>query len=377
MNGEPPQSYQSQPNNVKKRTMSETDEDDMTLDDTDSEPPQEAAVDAAFDEAAGETAEAVEAEDGGNEADTAVEAAFAEAFDEADVPAEADDTPEATDTIEAESAVGETDEAGIGGDAPSATEARMTSALSRALGGDVPADGGGDAAGLRDRLNHRLAAFELRRQQNLEAVAAAAHAATGETGTGAAGGDIDDDWMVRFVLHAQDVTNEDMQQAWGYVLAREAADPGTFGLPALDCLSAMTADDVALLMRLGRIAFPTGLLLKLTGRDAFEAFGVDAADLERLRGLGLVQESEDLGITFHAPTRGLTLDYRGADLVVRNPETEFFTFPAYKLSAVGRELLGALADEPTDVEYLKALAADLETRGFAYRLRTSAGEDIP
>jgi len=160
-----------------------------------------------------------------------------------------------------------------------------------------------------------------------------------------------------------------MQEVWGQVLAREAHDPGIFSTQALDGLFKMTADDFETWKRAGRLAFPTGYLLKLGTRLDFEEFGLGGKDIVRLQALDLVQEPEDLNVTFYAPTKGLTFDFNGADLTVRHPERTLFTIPAFKLTAIGNELLAPLALAPTDLDYLRALGDELRKQGFDYRLR--------
>jgi hypothetical protein len=251
---------------------------------------------------------------------------------------------------------------------------RVVEVLAHALGGDYRVEvlSQSDPGGIRERLNHRLATMELRRQKNLESIALHAMEAADELEDDDTAESVDDDWMIRFVGYAQDVENEDLRRVWSRVLARETASPGAVGLPAVDCLGAMTPDDTDLCRRMARIAFPTGLLLKIPGTDGFADFGVDRDDLDRLRGLRLLSEGDDLSVTFEAPTGGLTLDYRDADLVIRHPENESFTLPVFTLTRPGRDLLACIGEEPADRGYLAALAEGLRELGYDHRLKDAA-----
>jgi len=254
----------------------------------------------------------------------------------------------------------------------SAATERISKSMGRLLGGDyagVSGNGESDEKARRDRLNRRLVALEMRRQHNIEAVAAAAYEAAGygpESGELPA---IDEDWMARFIDHVQDIGNPLMQEVWGQVLARESGEPGTFSIQALDGLFKLTADDLETWKRAGRLAFPTGYLLKLGTRLEFDDFGLTTKHIVRLQALDLIQEPEDLSVTFYAPTKGLTFDYNGADLIIRHPESTLFTLPAFKLTAIGNELLGPLTEAATDMDYLQALGEELRKQGFDYRLR--------
>ncbi|MDD9875917.1 MAG: DUF2806 domain-containing protein [Magnetovibrio sp.] len=258
---------------------------------------------------------------------------------------------------------------------PSETARRIAESMGRLLGGDYAPLGGdeGDEGGMRDRLNHRLVALEMRRQRNIEAVAAAAFEAAGYRPEGDDAAVIDEDWMVRLIDHVQDIGNPLMQEIWGQVLAREAREPGTFSVQALDGLAKMTADDLDTWKRAGRLIFPTGYLLKIGTRLEFDDFGLTDRDVVRLQALGLLQEPEDLSVTFYAPTKGLTFDFEGADLVVRHPESTLFTFPAFKLTAIGNELYGPLARGAVDTDYLRTLGDEYRRQGYDFRVRMPDG----
>jgi hypothetical protein len=255
---------------------------------------------------------------------------------------------------------------------PGSSEAaqRIADSMGRLLGGDYqPGDEAGDEHAQRDRLNHRLVALEMRRQRNIETVAAAAFEAAGFHPEGEAANTIDEDWMARFIDHVQDIGNPLMQEVWGQILAREAREPGAFSVQALDGLATMGADDLETWKRAGRLIFPTGYLLKIGTRAEFDEFGITARDIVRLQALGLLQESEDLSVTFYAPTKGLNFDFVDADLIVRHPDSTLFTFAAFKLTAIGNELLAPLALAPTDLDYLGALGEGFRSQGYDSRLR--------
>ncbi len=260
---------------------------------------------------------------------------------------------------------------------PSDSLAKITSALGTLLGGNYApaAVVDDDAAAHRDRLNHRLVSFEMRRQRNIESVAAAAFDFAefrgGEGEGGGEGGEapIDEDWLARFVNHVADIGNPLMQEIWGQVLAVEAATPGSFGLGTLDTLAVMSADDTEIWAKAKRLAFLGGFLLKLGARQDFEPFGVGAADLAQLRAIGLLAETDDLSITYMAPTKGLTLEFLGANLIVRHPDSTLFTFPGFRITQAGADLLGNLPSADVDQKYLSALGDSFKERGFDYRIR--------
>lgn len=249
---------------------------------------------------------------------------------------------------------------------------RIAESMSRLLGADYGADSvalDADTRSQRDRLNHRLASLELRRQANIEAIIALAFSIAGDDTVSMPAPDVDDDWLARYVGHAQDVGSPIMQSVWSQVLTHETQNPGSVSLRTLDALGGITAEDWGAWRRASRLCFPTGYLLKLGNRPDFDEFDVGPTEIARLQTLGLVQETDDLSITFYAPTRGLTFDFSGANLIVRHPENTLFTLPAYRITGAAMEMFSHLGNDTVDRDYLQALGESLRAEGYDFRIR--------
>jgi len=258
----------------------------------------------------------------------------------------------------------------------SQTVNKITERLSLFLGGSYSADTltrDNSKKPLHERLYARIAAVESRRQRNIEAIAQAAYESADEVASDPDKGQANEDWLARFIDLAQDVASAEMQQVWGHVLACEIAAPGSASVQMLDALTAMVAADLDLLEKVGRIRFPTGYLLKISGRNEFEEFGISEQQIAHLQSLGLVQDANDLSVTFYAPTKGITFDFKGADLIARHPTSQLFVLPAFRLTGIGNEIMPLVADLPVDMDYLKALGQDFKSRGYDYRIRDATG----
>jgi len=258
-------------------------------------------------------------------------------------------------------------------DTPEATaKDQIANSLSRFLGatyGPGQLSEATDREAFHDRFNHRMVHLGLRRQHNIEAVFEAAFEAADQLGNG----DVDGDWLARFLSYAEQVGNENMQQVWGFILACEYEKPGSVRPSSLECLSNMTASDMELWERIGRMIFSEGYVFKVGGRNQFERFAVSRDDIINLQTIGLLQESHDLSVTFSAETKGLTFAYQGADIILRHPDLTLFTLPAFKLSAAGLQLFKLLIASPVDEDYLRALGTELGPNGYDYRIRLADG----
>ena len=98
--------------------------------------------------------------------------------------------------------------------------------------------GAAELEGLSAQIAARVNYQEVKRQRNLGRIVEAAQKALPEKVSGTA---VDPDWTSRFFSAAQEISNEEMQQLWGRLLAGEIAAPGSFSLRALDCLRNMTS----------------------------------------------------------------------------------------------------------------------------------------
>ena len=219
------------------------------------------------------------------------------------------------------------------------------------------------------RLNQRLESADIRTQKNLENIFEAAFAAAEIAGAG----EVDEDWLARFVAYAGLICHERMQRVWGLILACEFEKPGSISLSTLACLSNMAPPDLALWERIGRMIFPEGYVFKVGGRNQFERFGVSREDILNIQTIGLFQEAQDLSVTFGGAERGLTFSYKGAEIILRNPDLTLFSLPAFKLTSAGLELFSLLIDEPVNEDYLRAFGSELAPNGYDYRIRLADG----
>lgn len=98
---------------------------------------------------------------------------------------------------------------------------------------------------IRKRAAARLVAQEIRKQENIEAVTGQAVALlSSEPPNGKV---IDDDWINRFVLEAQDVSDARLQAVWAKLLAGEFQSPGTYPRRVLRVLKDLEPSEAELI----------------------------------------------------------------------------------------------------------------------------------
>ena len=109
---------------------------------------------------------------------------------------------------------------------------------------------------LEARFAERQRRKRLQEQRNVDSIvlAAAEKAREGELS-----GEPSSAWLNDFLDSAQHVSDEDMQQLWAAVLAREVGQPGTISMRLLEILRRLTRDEAILFEHLCRSATRIGL----------------------------------------------------------------------------------------------------------------------
>jgi hypothetical protein len=224
---------------------------------------------------------------------------------------------------------------------------------------------------LADRANQRLAAKELRRQGNIEAIVTkAAH----QLPDAVSKQPVDADWAVQFFNYAQDIGNEEVQFIWAGILAGEVNRPGAYSLRTLHTLRMLGADDARLFRRLcsyfWRIGENDGGYLGGTEADEYlKSKGFDSYTFLRLEFLGLILVSGGLELVLH-PQHPVEVWYMGRHLVVKAEAHEKY-FSLSPFTDVGLELVNLVEAEP-DWTYYDVVVDAWRKAGIVVELQEDA-----
>ncbi|PJG58349.1 TIGR03899 family protein [Aeromonas cavernicola] len=219
------------------------------------------------------------------------------------------------------------------------------------------------------RATLRLLTVQAARQRNLETIMVMASRHCHET---AAGGEMDSDWLTRFLQLAEDISMIPMQQLWGRIFALEVATPGRFSIRALATLKEMTQRDAQLFQRL------CSLTCRYTGSDEQRLLlglhkGAGLLSRAKATRLGLgkyrlpysgMLQLFDLGLLYRGELESGPLPADGVELEFGTQRWRLLrkqagvTLLYYRLTPVANELAQLLSDAPLE-EYLQDLKAVL------------------
>lgn len=106
---------------------------------------------------------------------------------------------------------------------------------------------------LEERTQNRIEYKEQKKQKNIESITQKA-ALNLENETTVSDEPVDEDWTTRFFNYAEDISNDEMQELWGRILAGEIKQPKSYSLRTLDIVRNLSEDEAKVFMKFASLA---------------------------------------------------------------------------------------------------------------------------
>ena len=217
------------------------------------------------------------------------------------------------------------------------------------------------APAVRERADERLFFQEVKRQNNIEAVAWQTVQKVPEQ---VSDEPVHPDWTARFFESIKDVSDETMQSLWSSVLAGEVESPGRTSLRTLDVLKNLSRDDAKEFERLAQfvIRIPSSVFYPYTVTEA----GAEIA--ERVLPYGKKIHLQECGLIYHEPNlvSKLRLREQGSQLLCggflfmlfpdSQSRTDKMEFPMIRLTGAGMQIARLIPEKFPEFWYIRALA---------------------
>jgi len=217
-----------------------------------------------------------------------------------------------------------------------------------------------------DRLEERLLAKEIRRQNNLDDVVeiAASQLKSSEHITDEP---VNEDWTTRFFDIIQDVSDAEMKDLWGRILAGEIQRPKSFSLKTLELLRNLTKEEAELFVKISPyILGKHGDLFVFEGNDGdLSKYGIPYSEIAKLIEIGLVQPGTFVQKQFvadhTADTQKIILYQKIIILITIPAHSPKISIPVSILTHTGEELFSLL--QPAEsMDYIKELALFIKAK---------------
>ena len=214
-----------------------------------------------------------------------------------------------------------------------------------------------------ERISRRIAAKEIRRQDNIDSVVEMA--ANDLEGERVSEKPVDIDWSTRFFEIVQDVSREEMKLLWAKILAKETAQPSTFSMRTLEVLKNITAEEAATFERVSTFFLYQNDIFIYNSSDLLDRLGVHYKDLALLTECGLLQSGDFVNRTFISfpDKEAVTITLSGPYVIkLALPKgSNSAEIPIILLTKVGQELY-SLIEHKTNKEYITAFANEIRKK---------------
>ncbi|MBO7459436.1 MAG: DUF2806 domain-containing protein, partial [Bacteroidales bacterium] len=137
----------------------------------------------------------------------------------------------------------------------------------------------------------RVISKEKKRQKNIEDVITVAGNIL-QTEKEVSGDQIDLDWATRFFDIVQDISDNDMKNLWGQILAGEIKQPKSYSLRTLEVLRNMTKDEAELFQKIAPFVLVQRDYFIYSSEEVLKKFGITYSDIAKLIEIGLLQSGD-------------------------------------------------------------------------------------
>lgn len=207
-----------------------------------------------------------------------------------------------------------------------------------------------------------------REEKNAISSIAYAHASLENDGVTNQAGSIDIDWMNRWYDYASRVTNDELQQLWGKILAGEVRKENSVSYRLMDFIDKLTSteiDEISLILSM----VETRNLILFRGDEQVEKFfedsGIDSNCIQKYTDLGVLASSTT-GIVNVTTSLDFTkfdyftFNYTGCSLQLslKQEQIESKSLRYYSLGTMGQSLMH-LSNYAFNQSYLDSLSKDL------------------
>ncbi|MBE9487684.1 MAG: DUF2806 domain-containing protein, partial [Bacteroidetes bacterium] len=214
-----------------------------------------------------------------------------------------------------------------------------------------------EAEGL-ERLNDRIIAKELKRQKNIDDVVEIATLQF-KTDEPISEEPVNEDWTTRFFNIVEDISDNEMKNLWGRILAGEVKQPKSYSLRTLELLRNLSKEEANLFVKIAPF------VLKSTGdyyiynnqkTDNLLKYGISYTNIAKLIEIGLIQPEFSIKMNFKSYEKSeKEIDIIYNNIIIKicmKANSKIAPIPIIILTNPGAELYNLINKIP-NMEYIK------------------------
>jgi hypothetical protein len=235
-----------------------------------------------------------------------------------------------------------------------------------------------------DRIQERIIYREVKKQDNIDAVTKIAVEQLQDVKK-VSNDPVNEDWTVRFFNIVEDVSDEQMQQLWGKILAGEVKTPNSFSIHTIEFLKNMTKSEAELFTKIANYIINSNNRPFIFRGDNDETLNKNGFSFEErltLIELGLVQAETNIARRFQPLPEDFDRIFISGKYIIKaikKANSPLVEVPILRLTKIGEQLKNLLSPVSVD-NYIKDFFLYLQTKGFeveyAFVLSLNADDTI-
>lgn len=223
-----------------------------------------------------------------------------------------------------------------------------------------------------ERIQERILHKETKRQNNIDNVAQIAAEQLSQEQT-VSNESVNEDWTTRFFNIVEDVSDVEMQNLWGRILAGEVKQPQSYSLRTLELLKNLNKRDAEVFMKFANLAYSsngTSFILNFKNEKLLEEkYKIHFGDRLLLEELGLLTANDLqyrlLATKEHSVQSVFTIS-NVCIVVDRKENLPEQLLQVLVFTKIGQELLQLIRQEP-ELDYLQLLATKIRREGVTIK----------
>ena len=145
---------------------------------------------------------------------------------------------------------------------------------------------------LNKRAMYRFVRLETQRQCNIETIADKAYDKLKDNNNDIKE-DVSQDWMTKFIISSQDVSEPAIQELWAKILAGEIVHPNSFSFKTLDILKNMSQKDAQIFYKSCSLIIDNSYIPN--NDNLLQKYGLSYSDILKMDEQGLINSSGMIG----------------------------------------------------------------------------------
>lgn len=216
---------------------------------------------------------------------------------------------------------------------------------------------------LYENIQQRIVYQETRKQINIDNIAQIAGNQLNQEQV-VSDEKIENDWTTRFFNIAEDISDEEMQNLWGRILAGEIKKPKSFSIRTLELLKNLSKEEAEVFTKLSNLKIFAGNTSMVFNQDdgkfLEDEFGIKFTDRLLLNELGLISSENNLEFSFNPTDTDKKInfiEFGNKGIFIERPEnTPKQAISVLVFTKVGSELSKLIDPEP-NINYIRNICS--------------------